>query len=107
MQVVALITVEVHARDVIDKLGKAGAASPTDFEWVSQLRFYWDKASDNCVVKQVCAGGKGGGWHYGRRTSASPHRPGFARLGGWGAGAQEVVDADLQERNWAAPSCRY
>ena len=52
-QVVALITIEVHARDVIDKLGKVGAASPADFEWVSQLRFYWDRERNDCVVKQV------------------------------------------------------
>lgn len=50
---VSLITIEVHARDVIDKLGKTGASSPNDFEWVSQLRFYWDKDQNDCVVKQV------------------------------------------------------
>lgn len=53
VQVVALITVEVHARDVIDKLIKAGCSSINDFEWVSQLRFYWDKDLNECVVKQV------------------------------------------------------
>ena len=52
-KVVALITIEVHARDSIDKLSKAGCTSTTDFEWVSQLRFYWDKDADDCVVKQV------------------------------------------------------
>ena len=52
-KVVALITIEVHARDSIDKLAKAGCTAPTDFEWVSQLRFYWDQEQDDCVVKQV------------------------------------------------------
>ncbi|CAG9464381.1 unnamed protein product [Pedinophyceae sp. YPF-701] len=52
-KVVALITIEVHARDVIDKLGKTGCSRATDFEWVSQLRFYWDRDQDDCVVKQV------------------------------------------------------
>ena len=56
---VSLITVEVHARDVIDKLGKSGATSIADFEWVSQLRFYWDKELNDCVVKQVGVGGRG------------------------------------------------
>lgn len=53
MQVVALITIEVHARDVIEKLGKVGCTNPNDFEWVSQLRFYWDKDHNDCLVKQV------------------------------------------------------
>lgn len=50
---VALITIEVHARDVLDKLAKAGCTTVHDFEWVSQLRFYWDKESDDCIVRQV------------------------------------------------------
>lgn len=49
----SLITIEVHARDVIEKLSKTGASSPNDFEWVSQLRFYWDKDQNDCIVKQV------------------------------------------------------
>ena len=52
-KVVALITMEVHARDTIEKLSKAGCNAITDFEWVSQLRFYWDKEANDCVVKQV------------------------------------------------------
>jgi len=52
-KVVALITIEVHARDVIDKLYRAGAQSDKDFEWVSQLRFYMDHANHEAVVKQV------------------------------------------------------
>jgi dynein heavy chain, axonemal len=50
---VSLITIEVHARDVLDKLSKSGCNAVTDFEWISQLRFYWDKESDDCVVRQV------------------------------------------------------
>jgi hypothetical protein len=50
---VSLITIEVHARDVIDKLAKVGCTAATDFEWVSQLRFYWDREQDDCFVKQV------------------------------------------------------
>lgn len=53
LQVVALITIEVHARDVIEKLGKANCTSTNDFEWVSQLRFYWDREKNDCIVKQV------------------------------------------------------
>ena len=43
LKIVALVTVEVHARDVIDKLAKAGCNDVQDFEWLSQLRLYWDK----------------------------------------------------------------
>lgn len=53
-KVVSLITIEVHARDVIDKLGRVGCTALTDFDWVSQLRFYWDRDADDCIVKQVC-----------------------------------------------------
>lgn len=56
-QVVALITIEVHARDVVDRLVKADCDSPEAFEWLSQLRFYWDRSAHGgnggCVVKQV------------------------------------------------------
>jgi hypothetical protein len=27
------------------------AASPTDFEWVKQMRCYWVPEEDNCVVR--------------------------------------------------------
>ena len=53
LQVVALITIEVHARDVIEKLGKVGCTNANDFEWVSQLRFYWEKDQNDCTVKQA------------------------------------------------------
>jgi dynein heavy chain len=53
LQTVSLITIEVHARDVIEKLGKVGCSSPNDFEWASQLRFYWDKDANDCIIKQA------------------------------------------------------
>ncbi|OXU24749.1 hypothetical protein TSAR_002051 [Trichomalopsis sarcophagae] len=37
----AIITIEVHARDVLLKLIKAGVSSANDFDWISQLRYYW------------------------------------------------------------------
>lgn len=37
----ALITIDVHARDVIQGLVDSNVAATTDFEWVSQLRYYW------------------------------------------------------------------
>ena len=43
LKIVALVTIEVHARDVIEKMIKVGCSDVTAFEWLSQLRLYWDK----------------------------------------------------------------
>lgn len=43
LKIVALVTVEVHARDVISKLAKAGCCDVSAFDWLCQLRLYWDK----------------------------------------------------------------
>ncbi|XP_048373762.1 dynein axonemal heavy chain 2 [Sphaerodactylus townsendi] len=53
LKIVALVTVEVHARDVIEKLYKSGAVDVTSFEWLSQLRLYWEKDLDDCVIRQT------------------------------------------------------
>lgn len=74
---VALITIEVHARDVIDKLGRAGCTAATDFEWVSQLRFYWDRDADDCVVRQVLSVFKYG-YEYQVRFSTTQVKPNAA-----------------------------
>lgn len=42
-KLVALVTIEVHARDIIEKLAKANCTDVSAFDWLSQLRFYWDK----------------------------------------------------------------
>jgi len=47
----ALITIDVHARDVTEALDKKGIESIGDFEWISQLRYYWE--DDECHVKMV------------------------------------------------------
>ena len=41
---VALIVLDVHARDVIDRLIKKNVTSLNDFEWVSTMRFYLAKS---------------------------------------------------------------
>ncbi|XP_060528447.1 dynein axonemal heavy chain 2 isoform X3 [Cylas formicarius] len=49
----ALITIEIHSRDVIDKLYKANCRDTNAFEWFSQLRFYWDREMDDCTIRQT------------------------------------------------------
>ena len=45
LKIVALVTIEVHARDVIEKLIKSGCNDVNAFEWLSQLRLYWERVS--------------------------------------------------------------
>lgn len=40
-----IITELVHQRDVVRGLIKNGVSSATDFEWLSEMRFYLDSAS--------------------------------------------------------------
>uniref|UniRef100_A0A8B9RG35 Dynein, axonemal, heavy chain 2 n=1 Tax=Astyanax mexicanus TaxID=7994 RepID=A0A8B9RG35_ASTMX len=53
LKIVALVTVEVHARDVIDKLAKAGCCDVNAFDWLCQLRLYWEKDVDDCIIRQT------------------------------------------------------
>ncbi|PFH38385.1 dynein heavy chain protein [Besnoitia besnoiti] len=41
LTVTTLLSLDVHARDVVQDLQRAGAASPSDFEWLAQLRLSW------------------------------------------------------------------
>jgi dynein heavy chain len=45
-----LITIQVHHRDVFEKLFKSHIKSPDDFEWLKQARFYWHETKDCCIV---------------------------------------------------------
>eukprot|EP00106_Octopus_bimaculoides_P014248 XP_014781690.1 PREDICTED: dynein heavy chain 2, axonemal-like [Octopus bimaculoides] len=53
MKLVSLITIEVHSRDIIEKLLKTGCNDANAFEWISQLRLYWDKELNDCIVRQT------------------------------------------------------
>ena len=43
----ALIVIDVHARQVVDDLGKDGIGQKNAFEWIKNLRYYWDT---DCTV---------------------------------------------------------
>ena len=47
-KLVALITMEIHNRDVMERMIKASCSSVTDFEWLSQLRFLFNKDEGQC-----------------------------------------------------------
>ncbi|KAM6949562.1 LOW QUALITY PROTEIN: dynein axonemal heavy chain 2 [Aplochiton taeniatus] len=53
LKIVALVTLEVHARDVIEKLAKTGCADVNAFDWLCQLRLYWEKEVDDCIIRQT------------------------------------------------------
>ena len=44
LKLVSLITIELHARDVIEDMARAtNLSGPGSFDWLKQLRFYFDK----------------------------------------------------------------
>ncbi|KAK1331639.1 hypothetical protein QTO34_009597 [Cnephaeus nilssonii] len=53
LKIVALVTIEVHARDVLERLYKSGLMDVSAFDWLSQLRFYWEKDLDDCIIRQT------------------------------------------------------
>ena len=56
-KLVALITIEVHSRDVLEKLMKVPSISIDAFEWLSQLRYSWEKTElmpdGDTIVRQT------------------------------------------------------
>ncbi|KAL7709319.1 dynein heavy chain cytosolic putative [Lotmaria passim] len=51
----ALITIEVHAKDTVDSMQAGHVASTQSFEWIKQLRFYFERNDNLCHIRQVDA----------------------------------------------------
>ncbi|CBZ28360.1 dynein heavy chain, point mutation [Leishmania mexicana MHOM/GT/2001/U1103] len=53
----ALVVIEVHAKDILRMLGEKGVESPSSFDWLAQLRYYWEGEEDNqqLTVQQINA----------------------------------------------------
>jgi dynein heavy chain len=51
----ALITIDVHARDIVNHLHETKVEKEIDFGWQMQLRYYWNDEKDHCLVRQTNA----------------------------------------------------
>ena len=78
-KIVALITQDVHGRDVVGALKDGEVSSLNNFTWQQQLRFYWDVDEDDCVVRQSNARFLYG-YEYMVRITGHAHSHSYAHL---------------------------
>ncbi len=50
-----LLIIDVYARDIVASFVRDSILNSAQFEWESQLRFYWDREEDDSIIKQ-CTG---------------------------------------------------
>lgn len=49
--IVALVTTDVHARDIVESLWKEKVDTVGNFIWQQQLRYYWDPQADDVLIR--------------------------------------------------------
>ena len=52
-KIIALITLDVHGREVVERLIRDKCEGPEAFAWQQQLRFYWSDATKDCFLR-IC-----------------------------------------------------
>ena len=55
MQVEALALVEAGQKELLERLFRGRCRDPKDPLWYHTLRAYWDRDTDECIVKQVAS----------------------------------------------------
>ncbi|XP_073737373.1 dynein axonemal heavy chain 10 [Callorhinus ursinus] len=58
-----VLIIDVHARDIVDSFIRGSILEAREFEWESQLRFYWDREPDELNIRQ-CTGTFSYGYEY-------------------------------------------
>uniref|UniRef100_I3N0B0 Dynein axonemal heavy chain 10 n=1 Tax=Ictidomys tridecemlineatus TaxID=43179 RepID=I3N0B0_ICTTR len=58
-----VLIIDVHARDIVDSFIRGSILEAREFEWESQLRFYWDREPDQLYIRQ-CTGTFSYGYEY-------------------------------------------
>ena len=56
----SMLIIDVHARDIVDRFVRDSILDVREFEWESQLRFYWERDEDELLLRQGT-----GEFHYG------------------------------------------
>ena len=46
----SLIVSEVHARDIVENLARSRTSSIDDFNWINNMRYYFDKTNETVRV---------------------------------------------------------
>ena len=89
----SLAVLDVHARDVQKKLADAGVCNVTDFDWISQMRYYWEDGSQAQESQQTQGHRQGQGQGHGQGSGTS-QRSGRGQGSGKGQGPGDSQECE-------------